>query len=779
MVANILIVESPAKSKTIEKYLGKDYKVLASYGHIRDLPSKDGSVDVEHDFEMKYQVPKESEKAIKSIVDAVKTADKVYLATDLDREGEAISWHVLEELKSRIKDLDKKEIHRIAFSEITKKALQYAVAHPRELAMPMVNAQQARRALDYLVGFNLSPVLWKKVRRGLSAGRVQSVALRLICDREEEIEAFKAQEYWSITGQFNTPARKSLSAKLSHLNGEKLDKFSINNEETALAAVKTLEASTYHISEVKKKEVKRNPSAPFITSTLQMEASRKLGFGAKKAMMAAQKLYEAGLITYMRTDSVNLSAESIEACRTYISQTYGNEYVPSSPNTFKTKTQNAQEAHEAIRPTDFSRRASDIKIGEAEAKLYDLIWKRTIACQMAQAKLDQTTLVISSENGQHLFRATGSILTFAGFLKVYREGTDDGQSDDMDENLLPEVNEKDLMDLIQIDPAQHFTEPLPRYSEATLVKALEERGIGRPSTYASIVSTIQDRGYVALDKKRFKPEDVGRVVSKFLTEHFTQYVDYNFTANMEEVLDAVARGEKDWKPMLREFWTPFKAQVDEKTLSVKKSDITSESTGEICTVCGTGEMLIRLGRYGKFKGCSNYPQCKNIINIPKEGEEDTEGAVPEAPKDTGVQCPECKDANIVEKKSRRGKIFFGCGGYPKCKYALWNPPLAEACPSCAWPIITQKEMRDGSIVKICPQETCNWQDPPRPEKPAKKEAAPKAEKSTKATKPAAKAKKAAAPKKATKTAKPAAKSALSKEDEANAAIAAAMDAMDS
>lgn len=782
MASNILIVESPAKSKTIEKYLGPDYKVLASYGHIRDLPSKDGSVDTEHDFEMHYQVPKDSEKAIKAIVDAVKKADKVYLATDLDREGEAISWHVLEELKARIKNFEKeKEVLRIAFSEITKKAVQHAVDNPRELAMPMVNAQQARRALDYLVGFNLSPVLWKKVRRGLSAGRVQSVALRLICEREDEITAFKPQEYWSIHGEFKTPEEKMLKAKLTHLNGEKLEKFSLGDETSATDAVKILEAGTYHIGEIKKKQVKRNPAAPFITSTLQMEASRKLGFGAKKAMMAAQKLYEAGLITYMRTDSVNLSGEAIAACRDYIGTTYGEDFVPAKPNMYKTKSQNAQEAHEAIRPTDFKRRKEDIRIGEAEAKLYDLIWKRTIACQMAQAKLDQTSLIITDETGKHSFRASGSILTFAGFLKVYREGMDDGKSDDLDDSLLPVVNEKDAMDLCKVNPDQHFTEPPPRFSEATLVKALEERSIGRPSTYASIVSTIQDRGYVRLEKKRFRPEDVGQVVAKFLTEHFTQYVDYDFTANMEETLDEVARGEKEWKPMLREFWSPFKERVDDKTLTVKKSDITSESTGETCPECGTGEMLIRLGRYGKFKGCNNYPQCKHIINIPKEGEEEGEAQVREEPKDTGIQCPKCKEANIVEKKSRRGKIFYGCGGWPKCKNAMWDAPIEEPCPKCNWPLTSKKEYKNGTVVTSCGSQECEWQDPPKPEKKsAKKDEGDKKpatkKKATAAKKTTAKkstAKKAPAKKATTK--KAAAKTEETNVDDINAAIAAAMD----
>lgn len=736
---NLLIVESPAKCKTIEKYLGKDYRVLASYGHIRDLPSKDGSVDVENDFDMLYQTSKDKERYIKAIVTEAKKADIIYLATDLDREGEAISWHVLEELKTRIKDFDKKEVKRIVFNAITKKAVEEAVADPRELDMDMVNAQQARRALDYLVGFNLSPVLWRKVKGGLSAGRVQSVALRLICAREDEIDAFKPQEYWSIEGEFNTPENKKLKAKLTHLEGSKLEKFSIGEEGAANAAVAKLEKGNYTITDIVKKKSNRSAAAPFITSTIQMEASRKLGFGAKRTMMAAQRLYEQGLITYMRTDSINLSAEALSAVRSTIQTMYGDAFLPKTPNVYKTKTQNAQEAHEAIRPTDLSKK--DIMTDEDDQrKLYKLIWQRTIASQMEKAILDQTAIVIEDAD-KNTFRATGSIVAFEGFMKVYLEGKDDEKEGDSDEGkLMPNVNANDAMDLCKINPDQHFTEPPPRYSEATLVKNLEEKGIGRPSTYAAIISTIQDRGYVRQDKKRFKPEDVGRIVSKFLVQHFTTYVDYDFTANMEDELDQVAGGKKAWKPMLKDFWTPFKTTIDDKMENVKKSDVTTEKTGEECPTCKKGELLIRLGRYGRFKGCDQYPTCKHIENLPGNEIEGEANGEKHVMRDTGVQCPKCKENQMVEKKSRRGKIFFACAGYPKCQYAVWDEPQPEtSCPKCEHPFITKKETKRFGIVMKCPNtDECDWQDPPKPEPKTK----PKA-KDGDTEKPAAKKKTAA------------------------------------
>lgn len=717
---NIVIVESPAKSKTIEKYLGKDFKVMASFGHVRDLPSKNGSVDTDNDFSMNYKVSAGSEKVMKEITAAVKKADKLYLATDPDREGEAISWHVLEELKRRIKDMDKKEVLRIEFNEITKTAVQYAVAHPRDLDMNRIDAQQSRRALDYLVGFNLSPVLWRKVRTGLSAGRVQSVALRLVCEREDEIEAFKAEEYWSIEADFATLKGETILSKLVTLNGVKQEKFSINNEKDAKAAEKTLTGLDYSVKSLKKKQVKRNPFAPFITSTLQIDASRKLRFSAKKTMSVAQRLYEAGLITYMRTDSVIMAQEAVFAVRDAITNMYGAEYIPEKPNFYKTKSQNAQEAHEAIRPTDFTKQAKSLKLEDDQQKLYDLIWKRAVSSQMAPAKLDQTSLTIADTSGDNEFRASGSIVVFAGFLKAYQVSTEGGADSSDKDKLLPKVNEADVMDLKKLMPEQHFTEPPPRYSEATLVKALEENGIGRPSTYASIISTIQDRGYVSQEKRRLTPEDVGRIVNKFLVEHFSKYVDLGFTADMENTLDEISRGEKKWKPVLKEFWSPFKTQVDDKIESVKKSDITSEKTGEKCPTCGKGELLIRLGRYGKFKGCDQYPECKHIENLGEKND-----APKEPPKSTGIKCPQCDTNDILERKSRRGKIFYGCGGFPKCKYALWNKPIEEPCPSCGNSFITMKETKRDGVTKICPNEECGWQDPPAKAKPATKKAATK------------------------------------------------------
>jgi DNA topoisomerase I len=717
---NIVIVESPAKSKTIEKYLGKDFKVMASFGHVRDLPSKNGSVDTDNDFNMNYKVSPQSEKVMKDITKAVKAADKLYLATDPDREGEAISWHVLEELKHRIKDMDKKEVYRIQFNEITKTAVKHAVANPRELAMDMIDAQQARRALDYLVGFNLSPVLWRKVRTGLSAGRVQSVALRLVCEREDAIEAFNPEEYWSMEADFATPSGDTILSRLVTLDGVKQEKFSINNEKDAKAAEKSLNGLDYSVKSLKKKQVQRRPFAPFITSTLQIDASRKLRFSAKKTMSVAQRLYEAGLITYMRTDSVVIAQEAITAVRDTISNMYGADYVPENPNFYKTKSQNAQEAHEAIRPTDFNKLGKDLKLEDDQFKLYELIWKRTVSSQMAPAKLDQTSLTIADTSGKNEFRASGSIIVFAGFLKAYQVAVESGDSTDKDK-LLPSVTEADIMDLKKLMPEQHFTEPPPRYSEATLVKALEENGIGRPSTYASIISTIQDRGYVSQEKRRLTPEDVGRIVNKFLVEHFSKYVDLGFTADMENTLDEISRGEKKWKPVLEEFWSPFKTQIDDKIESVQKKDVTTEKTGEKCPTCGKGELLIRLGRYGKFKGCDQYPECKHIENI--GGKND---APKEPPKSTGIKCPQCDTNDILERKSRRGKIFYGCGGYPKCKYALWNKPIEEPCPSCGNSFITMKETKRDGVTKICPNEECGWQDPPAKEKKAKAPAKKKA-----------------------------------------------------
>ncbi len=609
MSNNLVIVESPAKAKTIEKYLGKDFKVLASYGHVRDLIPKEGAVEPDNDFKMNYEVVERNEKHIKNIARELKKANALYLATDPDREGEAISWHLYQLLQDRnlMKD---KDAYRVVFHEITKQAVTEAVAHPRSITMDLVNAQQARRALDYLVGFNLSPLLWRKIRRGLSAGRVQSPALRLIVEREQEIEAFNPQEYWSIEAD-NEIDRQAFSAKLTQLQGDKIKQFSITNEQQAKQAHKVLNEAANGIltvTKVEKKQRKRNPAAPFTTSTLQQEASRKLGFGAQKTMRTAQRLYEGidigagqtGLITYMRTDSVTLSDEALEDLRTLILNKYGAEFLPESPRLFKTKSKNAQEAHEAVRPTSAMNTPEQIKshLSQDEFRLYDLIWKRSVACQMIHATLD-TVAVDLGAGHDNLFRANGSTIRNPGFMQVYTEGLDDKKPDDQKEKLLPPLTEGDKVNLLQIRLEQHFTEPPPRFSEASLVKTLEEYGIGRPSTYASIITTLLDRDYVELENKRFHPTDVGRVVSKFLTQHFTQYVDYDFTAQLEDTLDEISRGESDWLPLMKNFWSSFKERVDDKMETVSRDE--ALSARELGTDPQSGKPIsVRMGRYGPF-----------------------------------------------------------------------------------------------------------------------------------------------------------------------------------
>jgi len=609
MASHLVIVESPAKAKTIEKYLGKDFKVLASYGHVRDLVPKEGAVETDNDFKMNYSVVERNEKHINNIKKELRKADSLYLATDPDREGEAISWHLYELLKEKnlMKD---KHAYRVAFNEITKQAVSDAVANPREITMDLVNAQQARRALDYLVGFNLSPLLWRKIRRGLSAGRVQSPALRMIVERELEIEAFNPQEYWTIESD-NEFENQPFGAKLTQLEGEKVKQFTITNEAAAKQAHNVLNTAAngkLQVQKVEKKQRKRNPAPPFTTSTLQQEASRKLGFGAQKTMRTAQKLYEGidigagqvGLITYMRTDSVSLSNDALNDIRTLISQKYGTEALPPEPRFYKTKAKNAQEAHEAIRPTSAMNDPEQIKahLGNDEYRLYALIWKRTVACQMIHATLDTVSVDLAA-GSQNLFRATGSTIRDPGFMRVYTEGLDDNKKDDTRENILPPLKEGDCVDLKEIRLEQHFTEPPPRFSEATLVKTLEEYGIGRPSTYASIITTLLDREYAELENKRFHPTDVGRVVAKFLTQHFTQYVDYDFTAQLEDTLDEISRGETDWLPLMKKFWTNFKSQVDEKMETVSRDEAIQSRQLGIDEKSGK-PISVRMGRYGPF-----------------------------------------------------------------------------------------------------------------------------------------------------------------------------------
>ena len=609
MASHLVIVESPAKARTIEKYLGKDFKVLASYGHVRDLVPKEGAVETDNDFKMNYTPVERNNKHIAEIKKELRKADSIYLATDPDREGEAISWHLYELLREKnlMKD---KNAYRVAFYEITKQAVSDAIEHPREITMDLVNAQQARRALDYLVGFNLSPLLWRKIRRGLSAGRVQSPALRMIVERELEIEAFNPQEYWSIESA-NRFDEQNFSARLNLLGGEKVKQFTITNAEQANEAHRRLNDAAQgklRVDKVEKKQRKRNPAPPFTTSTLQQEAARKLGFGAQRTMRTAQRLYEGidigagqvGLITYMRTDSVALSNDAVDEIREFIAEKFEGDNLPETPRVYKTKSKNAQEAHEAIRPTSARNEPFKIKqhLGDDEFRLYSLIWKRTMACQMIHATLDTVAVDLGCGDGNS-FRANGSTIRDPGFMRVYIEDKDEPKKDDTKENILPPLKEGDVVDLIEIKLEQHFTEPPPRYSEASLVKALEEYGIGRPSTYASIITTLLDREYVELESKRFHPTDVGRVVSRFLTQHFPQYVDYDFTAQLEDSLDEISRGEADWLPLMEEFWTSFKTQVDDKMENVSRDEaIQSRQLG---TDEKTGKPIsVRMGRYGPF-----------------------------------------------------------------------------------------------------------------------------------------------------------------------------------
>lgn len=750
MSQNLVIVESPAKARTIEKFLGKDYKVLASYGHVRALPSKQGSVDTENDFEPKYDVLPESKKHLQELKKELKSSGTLLLATDPDREGEAISWHLLAALgiDPKKSNLD---IKRVVFHEITRDAIIHAVKHPRDISMDLVDAQQARSVLDYLVGFNLSPFLWKKIRYGLSAGRVQSVALRLICEREKEIAAFVEQEYWTVAANLANHAQQLFKANLIEFGGRKLGKFDIPDSTAAKKIKDSLSREEFSVSRVTKSEKKRNPSPPFTTSTLQQESARKLGFSAKKTMSTAQKLYEGidiggegtvGLITYMRTDSVNLSSQALKEAHEVINSLFGPEYALARPRQFKNKSKNAQEAHEAIRPTYLSKTPAELKkhLTPDQFKLYELIWKRTVASQMAEALLDQTSVDIAAGEG-NTFRATGSVIRFPGFMKLYIEGMDDVTEEK--EGVLPALEEKESLTQREIIPEQHFTQPPPRYTEATLVKTLEEYGIGRPSTYASILNTLVVRKYAVLEKKRFIPQDTGMVVNDLLTMDFPKYVDYNFTAGLEEELDQVSRGEKQWKQLLREFWGPFTTQLQQKLSEPKRvkeigedcpecgkplveklskrgkfiacsgyregcrytramekngqeEKAEPELSDEKCEKCGS-PMLIKEGRYGKYLACSGYPECKNIQPLVK-------------PKGTGITCPECGKGELTEKKSRYGKFFYSCNRYPECKFALWDPPVAKACPQCDFPLLVQKVYkREGAFLK-CPK--CEYKEKP-------------------------------------------------------------------
>ena len=633
---DVLVVESPAKAKTIGKYLGPGYTVLASYGHVRDLPPKDGSVRPDEDFAMSWEVDAQSQKRLEAIAKAITKGGKLYLATDPDREGEAISWHVRDVLK-RKKALEGVDVKRVTFNAITKQSVLDAVAHPRDLDQDLIDAYMARRALDYLVGFTLSPVLWRKLPGSRSAGRVQSVALRLICEREAEIEVFKSREYWTVDALFGTAKKQTLKARLTHLDGRKLDKFDLDTQERAEQAKREIERRAFSVASIDRRQVRRNPPPPFITSTLQQEASRKLGLGAATAMRIAQRLYEGadiggetvGLITYMRTDGVTLAPEAIGQTRRLIESRYGQSYLPEKPRVYTSKAKNAQEAHEAIRPTDLFRTPQDVApyLDKDQLGLYELIWKRTVASQMESAVLDQVTVDIASGDKTVQLRATGSVVKFNGFLTLYDEGHDDNSKEDEEGNaILPDVAQDEGLERRDVIPEQHFTEPPPRYSEASLVKKLEELGIGRPSTYASIIEVLQRRSYVKLDRKRFVPEDRGRIVTAFLQTYFPRYVEYNFTAHLEDELDEISDGKIDWRQVLREFWKQFSAAVGEtKDLRVKEVlDKLDEELGphffpandnggkspRDCPSCANGRLGLKLGKFGAFIGCSNYPECR-------------------------------------------------------------------------------------------------------------------------------------------------------------------------
>ncbi|NSX85307.1 type I DNA topoisomerase [Agrobacterium tumefaciens] len=660
---NVVVVESPAKAKTINKYLGSGYKVLASFGHVRDLPAKDGSVLPDQDFEMSWEVDSASAKRMKDIADAVKSSDGLILATDPDREGEAISWHVLDLLKKK-RVLGDKPVKRVVFNAITKKAVLDAMANPRDIDVPLVDAYLARRALDYLVGFNLSPVLWRKLPGARSAGRVQSVALRLVCDRESEIERFVSEEYWNISALLKTPRGDEFEAKLVSADGKRLQSRSIKTGDDANRLKALLEGATYVVESVEAKPVKRNPGPPFTTSTLQQAASSRMGFSASRTMQVAQKLYEGidiggetvGLITYMRTDGVQMAPEAIDAARRAIGEQFGGRYVPEKARFYSTKAKNAQEAHEAIRPTDFNRTPDQVKryLDPDQLRLYDLIWKRGIASQMASAEIERTTVEILASNGGEKagLRAVGSVIRFDGFIAAYTDQKEDGeQSDDGDdEGRLPPINERENLAKQKINASQHFTEPPPRYSEASLIKKMEELGIGRPSTYAATLKTLSDREYIVVDKRKLIPHSRGRLVTAFLESFFTKYVEYDFTAALEEKLDRISAGELDWKQVLRDFWKDFFAQIeDTKELRVTNVlDALNEvlaplvfpkredgSDPRICQVCGTGNLSLKLGKYGAFVGCSNYPECNYTRQLTSDGSE-AEAAASNEPKALGA-----------------------------------------------------------------------------------------------------------------------------------------------
>ncbi|MGE6258739.1 type I DNA topoisomerase [Heyndrickxia sporothermodurans] len=675
----LVIVESPAKAKTIERYLGKKYKVKASMGHIRDLPKSQMGVDAEHNFQPKYITIRGKGPVLKELKTAAKKAKKVFLAADPDREGEAIAWHLAHSL-----DLDIHSDCRVVFNEITKDAIKESFKHPRPINTDLVDAQQARRVLDRLVGYNISPLLWKKVKKGLSAGRVQSVAVRLIIDRENEIKNFIPEEYWTIVADFKK-GKDVFQGAFYGVNGKKVELKSENDVKSILSQIKGKE---FNIASVSKKERKRNPAPPFTTSSLQQEAARKLNFRTKKTMMLAQQLYEGidlgkegtvGLITYMRTDSTRISEVAQTEAVNFIEQQYGKEFARSEQRKDK-KSTNAQDAHEAIRPTSTMREPNSLKefLSRDQLRLYKLIWERFVASQMAQAVMD--TMSVDLKNGDIMFRATGSKLKFPGFMKVYVEGTDD-QTDEK-EKFLPEMEEGEKVKSEVIDPKQHFTQPPPRYTEARLVKTLEELGIGRPSTYSPTLDTIQKRGYIALENKRFIPTELGEIVLELIMEFFPEILDVAFTAKMESDLDEIEEGKIEWVKIIDEFYKGFHKNLLKAEQEMEKVEIKDEEAGEDCELCGH-PMVFKMGRYGKFMACSNFPDCRNTKPIVKE---------------IGVKCPKCNEGNIIERKSKKKRIFYGCDRYPECDFLSWDKPIERKCPKCDQ-LLVEKKLKKGVQVQ--------------------------------------------------------------------------------
>ncbi len=738
---SLVIVESPAKAKTISRILGSSFEVKASVGHVKDLPVKEMGIDIEENFTPNYIVIPGKEKVIRELKKASREAEEVYLAPDPDREGEAIAWHIADEIKGK-----SKKVYRIKFNEITKTAVLDSMKHPGEIDLKKVDAQQARRVLDRLVGYELSPLLWRKVRRGLSAGRVQSVAVRLVVDREREIEAFKSEEYWSVNAEFEGSDKPLFWAKLFKYNGEKTD---IRSAEAAQSAVEDIKVSGFVLSRIERKTRRRMPAPPFITSTLQQEAARKLRFTAKKTMTVAQQLYEGielgeegavGLITYMRTDSLRIAAEAQHAVRDFILSAYGKEYLPEKPPFYKSK-ESAQEAHEAIRPTYMTNAPDKIKryLSKDQLSLYKLIWNRFVASQMAPAQLEQTTFEIACNTdrckGETVFRASGSVIKFQGFMVLYTESTDELLEES--EALLPSLKEGETLKLVQIQPKQHFTQPPPRYTEASLVKALEEKGIGRPSTYAAILSTIQDRKYVHKTDGRFSPTELGSVVNDLLVDRFTELMDIGFTASMEEKLDSIEEGKLKWVKVVKDFYSPFHKKLAEALAipgKVKPQDIPTEA---VCEKCGL-PMVIRWGRHGRFLACSGFPACKNAKPLDEEKQAAEVVATDEkCPKcgspmllksgrfgkffacsrypeckttkavATGVKCPE-DGGDIVERRSKRGKPFWSCGNYPKCKFATWYKPVPEKCPKCGAEFLGEKRNKAGDVLLYCLNKECDY-----------------------------------------------------------------------